>query len=74
MTTCKFGTMAAVTVHRFADARLTLRLLAKNPAERPQDARAVVEEIDAYTRILTRDQQALLAAALELDLARSNPT
>ncbi|MEV0566857.1 serine/threonine-protein kinase [Dactylosporangium sp. NPDC050588] len=53
-------------------ARLTLRLLAKNPAERPQDARAVVEAIDAYARGLRRDQEALVDAALDLERARAN--
>ncbi|MFC5005599.1 serine/threonine-protein kinase [Dactylosporangium cerinum] len=53
-------------------ARLTLRLLAKNPAERPQDARAVVEAIDAYALRLRPNQEALVDAALELEHARAN--
>lgn len=52
-------------------SRLTLRLLAKNPAERPQDARAVVEAIDAYARRMRPDQEALVDAALELERARA---
>ncbi|MEV8517924.1 serine/threonine-protein kinase [Dactylosporangium sp. NPDC051484] len=44
--------------------RLVLRLLAKEPARRPQDARAVVEAIDAAIKRLSPEQEALRTAAL----------
>ncbi|MBO4273341.1 serine/threonine-protein kinase [Microbispora triticiradicis] len=47
--------------------RLVLRLLRKHPAERPQDARAVVESLNARMRQLEADQQALQAAALKYE-------
>jgi serine/threonine protein kinase len=40
-------------------ARLVLRLLAKEPARRPQDARAVVEELDRIGSGLTQQQERL---------------
>ncbi|MFD9946267.1 protein kinase [Nonomuraea sp. NPDC059023] len=51
--------------------RLTLRLLAKNPSERPQDARAVVEALDAASTRLTPGQQRLSQAALKAQEDRS---
>lgn len=51
--------------------RLMLRLLAKNPAERPQDARTVVEALDAALRHLTPQQDLLRQAALEAEQRRA---
>lgn len=45
-------------------ARLVLRLLAKDPAARPQDARAVVEALDAAIKRLSPPQEALRETAL----------
>jgi serine/threonine protein kinase len=51
-------------------ARLVLRLLAKDPTARPQNARAVVEAIDAAERRLTPAQDALRSAALDAERRR----
>lgn len=48
-----------------AIARLTVRLLAKDPARRPQDARAVLELLDVQERSLDFDQAQLLRAAVD---------
>jgi hypothetical protein len=48
-----------------AVTRLVMRLLAKDPAGRPQDARAVVETLDSALRPLPQAQSLLQAAALE---------
>ncbi len=42
--------------------RLVQRLLRKDPVERPQDARAVLEAFDDYLKILNPDQENLLKA------------
>jgi serine/threonine protein kinase len=42
--------------------RLVQRLLRKDSAERPQDARAVLEALDDYLKIMTPDQEDLLRA------------
>jgi hypothetical protein len=47
--------------------RLVNRLLAKEPAQRPQDARAVVEALDKMVQRLTPQQQALIEAARRRD-------
>ncbi len=52
-------------------ARLLLRLLAKEPAMRPQDARAVVQAIVAATKPLEAAQQELRQAALENEQRRT---
>ncbi|GAA0587769.1 hypothetical protein GCM10010172_85930 [Paractinoplanes ferrugineus] len=44
--------------------RLVLRLLGKDPAQRPQDARAVVETLDNAVRRLEPQREALREAAL----------
>jgi hypothetical protein len=54
-----------------AVARLMLRLLAKNPAERPQDARAVAEALDASAKKLSAEQNELRRAALVAQERRS---
>jgi len=54
-----------------AVALLVLRLLAKDPAARPQDARAVVEALDAAIRRLSPQQEALREAALAAQQRRS---
>jgi len=54
-----------------AIGRLVLRLLAKEPAERPQDARAVVELLDAAINRLGPQQEALRQAAFEAQQRRS---
>ncbi len=51
-------------------ARLVLRLLAKDPTARPQNARAVVEAIDKTERRLTPAQDALRSAALDAERRR----
>ncbi|UZG56237.1 serine/threonine-protein kinase [Rhodococcus opacus] len=43
--------------------RMAARLLAKDPAERPQDARAVLQALDRAKVLLTPAQEALSAAA-----------
>jgi serine/threonine protein kinase len=53
-------------------ARLVLRLLAKDPAARPQDARAVVEALDAAIRRLSPPQEALRETALAAQQRRSD--
>jgi len=45
-----------------AVARLVQRLLRKDPVERPQDARAVLEALDDYVKVLAPDQEDLLKA------------
>lgn len=52
-------------------ARLLVRLLAKNPADRPQDARSVVEAIERYGRPLPPVGEALRAAGLAAQLRRA---
>lgn len=52
-------------------ARLVLRLLSKDPARRPQDARSVAETLDAFLKRLTVDQQALQEAALAAQRRRA---
>jgi hypothetical protein len=47
-----------------ATARLLLRMLAKNPAERPADARVVVEALEPVQKRLTTQQDELRKAAL----------
>jgi Protein kinase domain len=47
-----------------AVGRLILRLLSKNPADRPQDARAVSEALEAALKTLSLSQQSLQQAAL----------
>ncbi|GFJ87595.1 hypothetical protein Prum_012370 [Phytohabitans rumicis] len=54
-----------------AVGRLVLRLLAKDPAARPQDARAVVETLDAAIRRLSAQQEALREAAFAAQQRRS---
>ena len=50
--------------------RLVLRLFAKDPTARPQNARAVVEAIDAAERQLTPAQDALRSVALDAERRR----
>lgn len=48
-------------------ARLVLRLLHKQPAERPQDARAVCDGLAVYAQRLTHQQDALVSAAYAVE-------
>jgi serine/threonine protein kinase len=54
-----------------AVSRVVLRLLAKEPARRPQDARAVVEALDAAMRQLGAEQEALRKAAFKVEQRHS---
>jgi len=54
-----------------AVSRLILRLLSKNPADRPQDARAVSETLEAALRTLSPGQQSLQQAALSAQQRRT---
>jgi hypothetical protein len=53
-----------------AVGRIMLRLLAKNPAERPQDARAVLETLQRAGRKLSAEQDRLREAALVAEQRR----
>ncbi|MFG2235937.1 serine/threonine-protein kinase [Streptomyces sp. NPDC048723] len=55
-----------------AVGRLVLRLLTKDPTGRPQDARAVVEALDAASRRLAPEQERLREAAFEAQQRRSD--
>jgi len=55
-----------------AIGRLVLRLLAKEPAERPQDARAVVETLNAAIKRLGQEQEALREAAFAAQQRRAS--
>lgn len=52
-------------------ARIMLRLLAKNPADRPQDARAVLEDLQASWLRLSEVQEDLRDAAFAAEQRRS---
>jgi serine/threonine protein kinase len=52
-------------------ARLVLRLLGKDPANRPQDARAVVEELERLDTPLNERQERLRRLAEAADLERA---
>jgi hypothetical protein len=51
--------------------RLVLRLLEKDPADRPQDARAVVEELERLDNPLREQQERLRVIALMADQERA---
>jgi hypothetical protein len=51
--------------------RIVLRLLAKEPASRPQDARAVLEALDSSVRRLNPAQEALSEAAFRAQQRRT---
>ncbi|MBM7415255.1 hypothetical protein JOE30_003514 [Rhodococcus sp. PvP016] len=52
--------------------RLATRLLKKNPAERPQDAREIIEALTNARRPLSTGQAELAEAAAALDLKEAN--
>lgn len=54
-----------------AAGRLVLRLLSKDPMERPQDARAVVEALDLAFMRITPELDRLQDAAYKADQRRS---
>jgi hypothetical protein len=55
-----------------AVARLMVRLLSKDPADRPQDARAVSESLESALKTLNSGQRALQEAALEAQRRRAS--